>query len=40
VINLHRKAIYLRLRDREFGTACRWLLARFYLTEEDINVRN
>ena len=40
VIKLHRKAIYLRLRDREFGAACWWFLARFYLTEEDINVRN
>jgi len=40
VINLHKKAIYLRLRDREFGAACRWFLSRFFMSEEDINARN
>jgi len=40
VIKLHRKAIYLRLRDREFRAACRSFLARFFLTEDDVNVCN
>jgi chromosomal replication initiation ATPase DnaA len=40
VINLHCKAIELRLRDREFRAACRSILVRFFLTEEDVNVRN
>lgn len=40
VIHLHCKAIELRLSDREFRAVCRSFLVRFFLTEEDVNVRN
>lgn len=39
VIHLHQKAIYLRLRDHAFGNACKHFLNRFYLNEEDLDVR-
>lgn len=39
MIHLHRKAIYLRLRDRAFASACKSFLTRFYLSEEDLHVR-
>ena len=39
MIHLHRKAIYLRLRDRVFASACKSFLTRLFLSEEDLHVR-